>query len=129
MKKIEVLNNGNVRVTIPIALRNCAGRKKIITSDTPAGGGESLPTTIARAFRWQRYIDEGKFKNAADLAKAIGIDQGVVSWTLRLTLLAPGIIHRILNNDTPSGLTITRLREALPELWEEQWKFFGESRA
>lgn len=124
MKKIEILENGNVRVTIPIALRNCAGRKKIITSDTPAGGGESLSTTIARAFRWQRYIDEGKFKNAADLAKAIGIAQGVVSWTLRLTLLAPEIIHRVLNNNTPPGLTITRLREAIPDLWDEQLDFF-----
>lgn len=124
MNKIEVLENGNVRVDISIALRSCSGRKKIIAPSMNDSDGESLPLTLARAFRWQRYIDEGKFKNTTDLALAIGIDQAVVAWTVRLTLLAPELIHRILNCDTPPGMTVNRLRCAFPERWDEQVEFF-----
>ena len=30
MTKIEILENGNVKLTIPMSFRHCAGRKRII---------------------------------------------------------------------------------------------------
>lgn len=120
MNKLEILENGNVRVTIPIALRSCSGRKKIVAPGTVADDGEPLALTLARAFRWQRYIDEGKFKNTTELALAVGRDKGSVARTVRLTLLSPEIVHKILSCDIPQGLTLSRLREGFPELWEEQ---------
>ena len=33
MNKVEVLENANVKITIPMSFRNCAGRKRIMTPD------------------------------------------------------------------------------------------------
>jgi len=41
-------------------------------------------------------IDEGKFKNIAELAQAVGIDSGAIARTIRLTLLSPKIIHKLI---------------------------------
>ena len=125
MRVIEILENGNVRVTIPIALRCCSGRKKIVSPDVSADEGEPLAITLARAFRWQRCIDEGKFKNTTELALAVGRDKGTVARTVRLTLLSPDIVRRILNRDVPPGLTAQRLRCGFPELWKDQAEFFS----
>lgn len=120
MKQFEILENGNVRVTIPIVLRSCSNRKRIITPNTTSEDNEPLVLTLARAFRWQRYIDEGTFKNSRELALAIGRDPGAVARTLRLTLLSPAIVHRIITNNIPATLTLTSLRSGFPTLWSEQ---------
>jgi hypothetical protein len=75
--------------------------------------------------RWQSYIDSGKFKNAVELAKAVGLDKSVVSNTLRLRLLSPKIVHMILCGDVPDGLSLKQLRHGVPELWKEQEEKWG----
>ncbi len=67
-------------------------------------------------------IDEGKFKNIAELAKAVGIDSGAVARTIRLTLLSPKIIHRIISGE--ANLTQEQYRQSFPESWEDQEAFF-----
>lgn len=60
------------------------------------------------------------FRNGTELAHAIGREPGKVAWTMRLAMLAPDIVHRILEGDIPDSLTLERLRAPLPDLWEEQ---------
>lgn len=105
MRKIEILENGNIKVTIPIALRSCSGRKRIIAPDAKI---EPVPLVlnIARAFRWQKYIDEGKFSNLTELARSIGRDKAHVAKTIRLTLLSPKIIHAALSGTLPQNVGI-----------------------
>ena len=38
---------------------------------------------------------------------------------MRLAMLAPDIVHRILEGDIPQNLTLEKLRAPLPDLWEE----------
>ena len=46
---------------------------------------------------------------------------------MRLAMLAPDIIHRILSGDIPQNFTLERLRVPIPDLWEEQRAMlFGE---
>ena len=65
------LENGNVKITIPMSFRNCAGRKRIVTQELNSNFNEPIITNLARAFRWQALIDSGKFSNVHELARAI----------------------------------------------------------
>ena len=96
MHKVEILENGNVKLTIPMSFRNCAGRKRIVTPDEEVTFTDPMVTSLARAFRWQKLIDEGVYSNVQELARAIGKDMAYVSRITRLTLLSPEIIHGVL---------------------------------
>lgn len=129
-RTVERLENGNLRVTVAFCFRNRNNNRKIVVDgeeDIPASTSDTLMLAIARGRRWQRYIDEGRFKNGTELAHAIGREPGKVAWTMRLAMLAPDIIHRILSGDIPQNLTLEKLRAPLPDLWEEQRAMlFGE---
>ena len=51
MIDVEVLENGNVKLSIPMSFRNCSGRKRIITPETEHSLAEPLLINLARAFR------------------------------------------------------------------------------
>ena len=122
-RTVERLENGNLRVTVAFCFRNRNNNRKIVVDgeeDIPASTSDTMMIAIARGRRWQRYIDEGRFKNGTELAHAIGREPGKVAWTMRLAMLAPDIIHRILEGDIPQNLTLEKLRAPLPDLWEEQ---------
>lgn len=121
VRKIETLENGNVRVTIPIRLNRRGGRRQVILAEQTIEN-EPLLVTIARGRRWQKLIDEGTFPNSNELAKAVGRDRSRVAATLRLAMLAPAVIHRIIVGDIPSTLTFARLRHAYSAIWEDQVK-------
>ena len=74
MSEIKVLENGNVLVTVPITLRFRSGRKRVIFPENDSVTVAPLVMNIARAFRWQKLIDSGVYRNAGELAKAIGKD-------------------------------------------------------
>ena len=122
-RTVERLENGNLRVTVAFCFRNRNNNRKIVVDgeeDISASTSDTLMLAIARGRRWQRYIDEGRFRNGTELAHAIGREPGKVAWTMRLAMLAPDIIHRILEGDIPQNLTLEKLRAPLPDLWEEQ---------
>lgn len=127
-RKNEKLENGNLKVTIPFLFRNRTNSRKIIISDEDCDDVTSTADTmmraIARGRRWQQYIDDGRFKNDTELATAIGREPGKVAWTMRLAMLAPDVIHRILAGDIPEWLTLSLLRNPIPDLWDEQMKLY-----
>ena len=125
MNKVEILENGNVKITIPMSFRSCAGRKRIVTSDSETSFTDPMITNLARAFRWQALIDSGKFSNVHELARAIGKDDGYVSRIIRLTLLSPEIIHTIIAGTLEKYIGIEQLKQAMPLMWDEQKKMFG----
>ena len=79
-----------------------------------------LVINLARAFHWQDLIDDGKFSNIEELAKAIGIDKVHVARIMRLTLLSPKIIHKIIIGE----ITIPSyfFRKSVPVELKEQEK-------
>ena len=115
--KKKLLENGNLQVSIPIKFRGIGSRHKIVC---PGEVNEApVIVALARAFRWQMYIDEGKFSNIRKLAKAIGQDESTVGKTLRLRWLAPGVVHELIHGGC-GDVSLKQLRHGVPELWREQ---------
>ena len=125
MIDVEMLANGNVKVTIPMSFRNCSGRKRIVTPDGEQNFADPLITNLARAYRWQSLIDAGQFANVHELATAVGKDYAYVARVLRLTLLAPEIVHAVLTGALPDGIGVEDLRQSMPVLWSEQKKLLN----
>ena len=116
------LENGNVRVTIPLIFKIAGGRTRIFTPDSEHVEYTPIQLALARAFRWQKMIDEGKFSNIKDLAATVGVDSGLISRTIRLTLLSPKIIHKLLSGEL--DLSWDSCRRSFPDSWAEQEKMF-----
>ena len=125
MAEVELLENGNVKLTISMSFRNCAGRKRIVTPDSVSTFADPLIVNLARAIRWQALIDEGRFSNIHELAGAIGKDPAYVARVMRLTLLAPEIVHAALIGDLPEGVGVEDLRQFQSVLWAEQKNLIG----
>jgi hypothetical protein len=97
------------------------GRKVIIAPD---GGDawepakprpdETLIRALARAHRWKRLLEDGKYRSAAEIAEAEGITRSFVNRLLRLTLLAPDIQEAILDGRQPNGMQVEELTRVMP---------------
>ena len=101
------------------------GRKLVLTPGGMAPGGASAADTtlvkaLARAFRWRRMMETGRFATIDELSAAEKINSSYVSRLLRLTLLAPDIVQAILDGRQPEGMTLPGLMEPFPVEWEGQ---------
>ena len=126
--KIELLEDGNTRISIPIEFRYDNGRKRIFFPEMPDERleiNESLATGIARAYRWQELLDNGEFDSPEALAEALGVHTSYVRRFLRLALLAPPIVDAIFAGKAPWTLSLTKLNTTLPYSWKEQMQLFG----
>lgn len=74
----------------------------------------TLVKAIARAFRWQKMLETGRYATIREIAKAERINPSYVSRVLRLTLLAPATVEAILD-----GWASTRGRR-----WRRRWGCF-----
>ena len=98
----------SITVRVPLAIRHRPGRKTVVTP-LPNGAEVPLPTradpalvkALARAFRYQRLLDGGRYASISEIAVAEKIDRGYVGNILRLTLLAPDIVATILGGRHP----------------------------
>jgi hypothetical protein len=78
----------------------------------------TLVKALARAWRWQRMLDEGRFASVRELAEAKRLSLSYISRILRLTLLAPDIVERILEG--PPRPQLAELMQPFPVAWERQ---------
>ena len=110
------LDNCKLRVTIPVSFVTQSGRKRIHSENYEhlQNCHSTLVANIARGFYWQSLIDDGKYENMKELARALGVENGAVTKVVRLTLLSPKIIHKIIIGDITSNSNI--LREKIPLL-------------
>jgi hypothetical protein len=86
----------------------------------PTRADPAMVKALARAHRWQRLLDEGRYASISELATSEKLDRGYVGTILRLTLLAPDIIEAILNGRQSEGLGLPALLESFPIEWEQQ---------
>ena len=111
-------------VRVPLAVRKArGGRKLMIAPDGMAPRGTSAADTtlvkaLARAFRWRRMMEAGRFATINELAAAEKINSSYVSRLLRLTLLAPDIVDAILDGRQPEGMTLPALMEPFSVEWK-----------
>jgi len=117
----------SITVRVPLTIRRRPGRKTVVTPVRDSGEA-ALPTradpalvkALARAFRYQRLLDEGRYASISEIAAAENIERGYLGSLLRLTLLAPDIVGYILDGRQPPGLSLPRLLEPFPLAWDEQ---------
>jgi hypothetical protein len=72
-----------ITVRVPLTVRRRPGRKTVVT---PAGqdgvvttrADPTLLKALARAYRWQKLLDEGRYASISELAAAEKIERG--SW-------------------------------------------------
>jgi hypothetical protein len=90
-----------------------------VLSRGPAGVDSTLVKALARAFRWRKMLETGRYGTIDELAAAEGISGSYVCRILRLTLLAPDIVEAILDGRQPTEITLPGLMEPFPVEWEE----------
>ncbi len=95
------LDGDTIIVAIPMAWKRRGGRKVIIAPDgsddwAPAKPrpDETLIRALARAHRWKRMLEDGRYQTAGEIAEAENVTKSFVNRLLRLTLLSPDIARR-----------------------------------
>ena len=81
---------------------------------------ETLMRALARAQRWKRMLEEGKYRSAGELADAEKVTRSFLNRLLRLTLLAPDIQEAMLEGRQPKAMQLEELTNAIPSEWEKQ---------
>jgi hypothetical protein len=110
-------------VVIPLRVKPRGGRKAMVTPGVLALQRRqdiTLIKAVARAFRWRRMLESGRFATINELAAAEKINSSYVSRVLRLTLLAPDIVEAILDGRQPEGMTLSKLMRPFPIEWQRQ---------
>jgi hypothetical protein len=120
----------SITVRVPLKIRRRPGRKTVVMPVPTAGAGAdtAIPTradpalvkALARAFRYQRLLDVGRYGSISEMAEGERIERGYLGCLMRLTLLAPPIVEAILNGQQPAGATLSRLAARIPTAWASQ---------
>ena len=121
------LDGSTLVVRIPMRFQRRGGRKRIVAPD----GSEIAPTSkpqpdgtlikaLARAWRWQRMLDDGVYASVSEIGDAENISKSYVSRILQLALLAPDLVEAILAGTTNQGTVLEQLERPLPASWVEQ---------
>jgi hypothetical protein len=121
------LDGTTLVVRIPMRFQRRGGRKRLIAPDgsvvapnaKPAPDG-TLLKALARAWRWQRMLDEGVYTTVSEIGDAENISKSYVSRILRLALLAPDIVEAILAGRLDQAVMLEQLERPLPASWDEQ---------
>jgi hypothetical protein len=123
----EVLPNGNVRVVVPITIRTVRQGKRIVVADNKKSIQMQTPLlqSIANGIMWQRWLDEGRYRNINELAEAVGRDRAIVSHTLQLAMLSPEIVHMAIAGTLTPHISFKNFKAGLPADWTEQKRFLG----
>jgi hypothetical protein len=79
----------SITVRVPLAIRHRPGRKTVVT---PMADGVAPVTTradpvlvkaLARAFRYQRMLEQGRYASISEMAEAERIERGLRNSTRR----------------------------------------------
>ena len=122
-----------LHIHIPMQLRRRGGKKVIVTPDgivsrpgtEPAMSDDPLVKALVKARRWQTMIESGEVATIRDLAEKEGVESSYLARILRLNILSPAIVERVLTGDYPDTINLESLRKRIPLDWEEQAKVFG----
>jgi len=112
-------------VRVPLTFRKRGGRKLVVAPEVgatvvPTRADPTLVKALARAFRWRKMLESGKYGSVGEMAAAEKIAESYVCRILRLTLLAPDIVEAILDGRQPEGMTLPKLVEPFPAEWANQ---------
>ena len=115
-----------VTIKVPFAVRTRGGRKLVLAPDgapvpplvSQVDG--TLVKAIARAFRWQKMLETGRYGTIKEIAQAEKINPSYVSRVLRLTLLAPDLVEALMGGRQTSTMSLRDLMKPFPIEWNRQ---------
>jgi hypothetical protein len=127
------LEGNTLVVRIPMRFQRRGGRKRIVAPD----GSELAPATkpqpdgtlikaLARAWRWQRMLDDRAY-SVRGIAEKEVINASYVSRILRLALLAPDIVEEILAGRVADDVVLEQFKKPISAGWDEQRKILSRS--
>ena len=120
-----------ITVHVPFAIRKYGGRKQVVTPDGEPAAIEkarvdsTLVKALARAFRWKKILESGRFATITELAEHENLALTYMTRVLRLSLLEPGIVEAILDGRQGAEITLAALLEPFPVAWEGQIEQFS----
>ena len=116
-----------ITVRVLLKIRRRPGRKTVVTpvrdgnvAHIPTRADPALVKALARAFRYQKLLDEGRYASISDMAAVERIERGFLGSLLRLTLLAPNIVEGIIDGRQPGRMTLASVMKPFSEQWEAQ---------
>ncbi|MDO9707984.1 hypothetical protein [Paracraurococcus lichenis] len=118
----------SITVRVPLAIRRRGGRKLVVSPDggmpgaalTRTRADPALVKALARAHRWKRLLESGRYASLGELAAAEKIDRSYLGKMLRLTLLAPDIVEAVLDGQRTADLGLPALPVLIPSMWDAQ---------
>lgn len=111
--------NDELETFLPLTFKR-RGVQRLAATNAPAHDTTFLEG-LGRAFYWQKLLDCGAMKSGSDIARNEGLHPSTVTELLRLTLLAPDIIERLMAGKQPRRMTLMWFqRNRLPVDWQTQ---------
>jgi hypothetical protein len=115
-------------VKLPLQFRRTGGRKQVVLAEGQSASvlrqawiDNTLVKAIARAHRWQRMLESGSYASIAELAVAERINPSYLARMVRLILLAPELVERIVGGQAPQ-VTLGSALKAFPSAWDRQFR-------
>jgi len=125
------LDGKTMTVRVPMKFQVRGGRKLVVTPDGSPSWAKprkridnAMVKALARAFRWQKFLERGTYTTIEEIADAEKINPSYVSRILRLTLLSPEIVEEILDGRQSPDLTMAKIMKPLPLKWKDQKRSF-----
>jgi hypothetical protein len=116
-----------ITVRVPLTIRRRGELTLVVAPDgaqdwSPprARIDNTLIKALARAFRWKRMLEDGRYASITDIARAEKLDRTYVGDILRLTLLAPEIVEAIVAGRQSAKMTLPVLMKGFAVEWNEQ---------
>ncbi|HWL69273.1 MAG TPA: hypothetical protein VNS22_12905 [Geminicoccus sp.] len=111
----------SITVRVPLTIRRRGGRKLMVTPEGSAANPTPVRTradpalvrALARAHRWKRLLEGGRYASLSELAAAEQIDRSCLGKMLQLTLLAPDTVEAILDGRQSPSLGLVALLEPM----------------
>ncbi len=116
----------SITVRVPLAIRRRPGRRTVVTADGQVAAPSltradpALLKALARAFRWQKMLDEGRYGSISEMAEAEKIERGYLGKVLQLTLLTPAVVEAIVEGRHGIKLSLPEVLNGVSDLWDEQ---------
>ena len=121
----------SVIVHVPMHFQRRGGRKAVIASPrgdvaaakTGVGAGlDPVLSALARAFYWRKLIDTGACPSIAEIAARESLSAAYVSRLMRLTLLKPETVPRLLKKRAETGAipALAVLTRPMSVVWERR---------
>lgn len=117
---------GITTVFIPLVIRKRNGRPRIappddyVANDDNGGVDPHIMRALGLAWSWKRKLDAGEFSCNQDIATAEGFTAAYVGRVVRLTYLAPNVLHKLLIERNAPAVRLKDLWYAIDLPWAEQ---------